>query len=197
MTDNVKKYLRWGGTAGAIVAAVAYIIMIAVIVRGFQSDLDQEKQILISILGAIVGMTITYMLREQGITFAKEKPHSVEIMNEYNELMNKIKKIKKLRTITWFMFWATFKDFFTKGVTIAGSTYLIFYLFREGNGDYSLFLLALSNIVMFAGLGLWAMQKMYDIYLENHIPAIESRIERLKIDEHASVHVEREQNANL
>ena len=190
MNDKAKKFLRWGGTAGAIVAAIAYIIIILVIVQGFNSQLDQQKQILISVLGAIVGITITFLLREQGITFAKELPESIRVMNEYNILINRIKPLKKLHTIKWFMFWATTKDIFIKGTTIAGSTLMVLYIFREGNGDYQLFLLALSNIVMFAGLGLWAMSKMYDIYIENHIPAIEERIKKLKTDERASIHVE-------
>jgi len=179
MNEKTKNFLRWGGTAGAIVAGISYIVITIVIVKGFESKLDIEKQILFALLGAIVGITISYLLREQGITFAKELPESITTMEKYNKLMNEYQDVKKLHTIAWHMFWATIKDIFIKGTMIGISTWLILYIFSEGNGDYSLFLLALSNITMFAGLGLWSMSKMYDVYIEKHLPAIEARIERL------------------
>jgi len=180
MNDTVKNFLLYTGILGSIISSIAYLIVTYVIVVGFESAVDQEKQILFAVLGALVGLMITSALRGQGITFAKKEDESQEVMKEYHELINKTKDIKKLRTIKHFVIVSTIKDVITKGVSIGITTWFVMYIFMEGNGDFSLFALTLSNILMFSGFGLVALSKAYDKYIEEHIPVIKSIIARLK-----------------
>ena len=55
--------------------------------------------LLVSILGALTGLSVTFMLREQGVAFAKSEPGSKEIMQAYYKVLNKHKKPKSLHTI--------------------------------------------------------------------------------------------------
>ena len=55
--------------------------------------------LLVSVLGGAAGLSITFMLRGQGIAFAKSEPGSKEIMQAYYRALNKIKKPKNLHTI--------------------------------------------------------------------------------------------------
>jgi len=197
MSDNVKNILRYTGLYGAITSAIAYLIITWVIVQGFESAVEQNKQLLFSILGAVDGLLISFLLRKQGITLAENEEESEAIMKEYRELTNKTKTIKQLHQIGYHMIIWTIQDIFIKGVTVAVSTYLVLYIFSEGNGNYQLFLLALSNICMFAGFGLMNLSKAYDKYMKDHLSVIKSIIEKLKHDQVGSVPLEGEKNANV
>lgn len=187
MSDKIKEYLIYTGIYGSVISALAYLVTTYVIVTGFQTSIDTEKQLLFSILGALVGLMITALLRAQGITFAKKEPKNMEIMKAYVDAKNKNRKTKKYRTIGWYILWATLKDIFIKGSSIGISTWFVLYIFMDGNGDYSLFLLAISNIFMFAGFGLVAMSKSYDRYNDEHIPAIIAITNDLIMDQSGSV----------
>jgi hypothetical protein len=119
-------------------------------------------------------------LRYQGIIYAKQNSEAKEIMKEYRQQVNKTKPLKKLHTISWYILWATIRDIFMKGVTIAVSTWFVLYIFIEGSGNWSLIGLAIANIFMFTGFGLVGLATVYDKYLEEHIPVIRERIELLK-----------------
>ena len=180
MSKKVKDILLYTGVAGAIISAIAYIFITYTIIVGFENKIDMEKQIMFAILGSATGLMITFFLRNKGITFAQKEPESVKTMQEYHQITNKIKKTKKLHTIKYFMIISTIKDVFSKGLSIAGSTYMVMFIFMNGNGDWSLFRLAISNIFMFAGFGLMALTKAYDHYIDQHIPVIKELIVRIK-----------------
>ena len=185
--EKLINILLYTGIYAAVISGFAYMLVTFVIVQGFETAIDRDKQILFSLLGAAFGMMITFLLRNQGISLAKQLPESEKTMKEYHEALNKTKSIKKLRTIKFYMLFNTIKDLFTKLLTISVSTYFVLYVFMEGNGDYSLFLLALSNLCMFAGFGLIALAKTYNFYIEEHIPAIKEIINKLKLDQVGSV----------
>ena len=172
MNDKVKEFLQYAGLFSAIIGAVGYIIIIYALVMGFEKALTLQQMLLVAIIGAVDGVFINIALRFQGITFAKKIPDSIKINKRYQELKNRDKPEKEYRLIGWFMFWAIIKDILFKGCTVGLSTYLVMYTFLEGNGDYSLFLVALSNILLFAGFGAMGMAGMYDKYIDEHIPAL-------------------------
>ena len=179
MNDKVKKFLEYTGIWGSIISGTAYIVATLVIVWGFETKLEMEKQILFSVLGAFTGLMITFFLRGQGVSFAKREETSQKVMKEYYEKMNKKKTIKQLHTIKHYLIVQTIFDVFFKGVSVALSTYFLLYIFMEGNGDMSLVFLAVANILMFACFGLVALSKAYDKYLDEHIPAIREIITKL------------------
>jgi Na+/melibiose symporter-like transporter len=195
MNDKVKKFLEYTGIAGSIISAIAYITATLVIVWGFETRLEMEKQLLFSILGAVTGLMMTFFLRGQGVQFAKKEEVSQEVMKTYYEKINKKKTIKQLHTIKHYLVVQTILDVFIKGVAVAVSTYFLLYIFMEGNGDMSLVFLAVANILMFACFGLVALSKAYDKYMDEHIPAIREIIK--KIDEAASILLKEKEHANI
>ena len=198
MNDKVKNIMKYTAIFGSIISAIAYLMITYVIVVGFESAVDQQKQILFAILGSSIGLIITFLLRTQGITFAQKEDESVKTMQEYHELLNEKKSIKEMHLIGHFMKIQTIKDIFSKGISIAGSTFLIMYIFMEGNGDFSLFVLAGSNIMMFTGFGLIALSKAYDKYIDEHIPVIKAIIKKLKEKEdfkHSNIFMELFENS--
>jgi hypothetical protein len=180
LSQAVKSLLLYAGFLGAIISALAYLIITIVMVKGVSTGIAIQNQILFSILGALTGLLISFLLRNQGIIYAKQNEESKEVMKEYRSQINKTKPLKKLHTISWYLLWATIRDIFMKGVTIAVSTWFVLYIFIEGSGNWSLIGLAIANILMFAGFGLVGLATVYDKYLEEHIPVIKERIEQLK-----------------
>ena len=196
MTNKVKNILLYTGSIGAIISAVAYIIITVVLVLGFETQMEMDKQILFSIIGAVDGLLITLMLRSQGIALAKNEDESKKVMAEYYQVVNKTKKSKKLHTITYYYIKDFIIDIFVKAGVIALTTSLMLYIFMDGSGDFGLIGLAISNILMFACFGIIALSKFYSLYLEQHIPVIKERIIRIK-DELAYVQAKEKVNAEL
>lgn len=180
LSYTLKKMLLYVGFIGAIISALAYLIITIVMVAGVSADIALQNQILFSILGALSGLLISFLLRNQGIIYAKQNKEAQEVMKEYRNQINKTKPLNKLHTIAWYMFWATIRDIFLKGLTVAVSTWFILYIFIEGSGEWGLIGLAVANIFMFAGFGLVGLATVYDKYLEEHIPVIKERIQKLK-----------------
>lgn len=195
MNDKIKRILEYTGIIGSIISAMAYILVTLVIVLGFESAIDIQKQLLFAILGAFTGLMITFGLRSQGVVFAAKEPNSKAVMKEYYDKMNKKKTIKQLKTIKHYLVVMTIGDFFLKGLTMAVSTYFILYIFMEGSGDFALLVLAAANLSMFISFGVVALSKAYDKYLDEHIPAIREII--IKLDQARSVALEREEHAEL
>ena len=195
MNDKLKDILQYAGLVSACIGAVGYIIIIWALVLGFENALTLNQMLLVAILGAVDGILINVSLRFQGVTFAKREKISIETNKRYQKLINTNKKIKAYRLIGWFMFWAIIRDIIFKGVTVGLSTYLIMYTFISGNGDYSLFLIALANILLFAGFGAMSLAGMYNKYLEEHIPALEGLCN--KLDQVGSIPPEGDKNVNI
>lgn len=192
MTNKIKSILLWVGTAGALISALAYIAVTGVMIMGFETKMALQQQLLFSIIGAVVGISITWMLRGQGIAFAKEEPESKAVMAAYHKALNKTKKIRQLHTITWHVIVRSSVDLVSKVSTIALSTYFMLYVFMEGSGDYGLLGLAVANLSMFISFGIMAMARAYDFYIVEHLAAIKERTDQMgsipsKGDTHADV----------
>ena len=180
LTSNIRRILLYSGFIGAIISAVSYLVATIVMIKGVSSDLNMQNQILFSALGAIIGLLISFLLRSQGVSYAKQNPEIKDIMSHYIIEVNKSQSEKKAHLIGWYMFWATIRDIFIKGVSVGLSTFLIVYIFVEGSGNWALLWLAISNIGLFTGFGLVSLSKMYEIYIEKHIPSVISRTEKLR-----------------
>jgi hypothetical protein len=197
MSDKIKNLLIYTGLFASIISAIAYLIVTYVLVVGFSTQLELQKQILFAVLGASTGLMITFFLRSQGIAFAKREEESKKVMTLYYEALNKKKTVKQLHTITHFMIWSTIKDIFSKGISIGLTTSFLMYIFMEGNGNFALFGLAVANIFMFAGFGLMALSKAHDKYLDEHIPVIKAITEKLKQEQAGSIQPKEQQNVNV
>ena len=79
-------------------------------------------------------------------------------------------------------FWikSTITDVCSKGFSILFSTAAVVYIIIEGSDDYTLYLMAFVNILMFICFGLLAMVKAYDFFNNNHIPYVKEQIRLYK-----------------
>lgn len=172
MNNKIKNVLLWVGTIGAAITSIAYLAIIIVLIIGLESQLEMEQMLLVSILGALTGLSITFMLRGQGVAFAKNEPGSKEIMQTYYRSLNKHRKPKSLHTIKWHVITQSIKDIVIKASSVAISTYFSIFIIVEGSGDAGLIGIAVASLSMFICFGVLAMAKAYDYYLEEHLEAV-------------------------
>lgn len=170
--EKIKPILLWVGTIVACVMAVAYIIIAFVLIAGFKSEKLLSTSVF-AIVTAAVGFCIMQMLKIQGQSFAQELPENKEIIKKY--YANKTKD-KKPRSIKYFWITSTIKDLLIKCLTLALTSVGMIYIVIEGSGDYNLLLLALVNLLMFAGFGLVALVNTYDFYNNSYIPYMLEKI---------------------
>ena len=172
LSQRIKDLLLYVGFASALISVIGYIAVTIVMIKGFTSAFELQNQIMFSLVGAGIGLIITFSLRYQGIAFAKSEDDSKTVMKAYYEAKNKHKKEKELKDINAYLINKTIKDVIIKGVIFIVTTTLVIDLFSKGNGDWSLIWLMIFNIFMFTGFGLMAIAGAYDHYIEQHIPVM-------------------------
>lgn len=177
--SKFKQVLIWSGTTLAVISSIIYVAIVYVLVKGFEQQLETSKLLLFVILGAIVGVLITMSLRIQGIEFAKNTKESQDALKELRDLRSKNTK-KRIYSITFYTIIQFFVDIVTKGITSALTVYYSISIIIDGIHDEKYILMAFSNIFLFVGLGMLAMSKAYDFYIENHIPFIKQKIQKEK-----------------
>ncbi len=179
--ERVKDILTYTGVILAAVAAIAYLILVYIIIYGFQVDYSRDQLIAFIVLGAVVGLLINIAMRIQGIDFAKITPTAKVVLKELTDILGQSDKVK-IRPM-WVMFLSTIiKDIVIKGGAIGFTIYYTIDISYSGLGEEKYFLLALANIVLYFGLGLISMSKAYDYYLESHIPFMQQKIKKLELN---------------
>ena len=180
LNQAIKDYMLYTGFALAVISAISYLGTVYVMIRGFEESIELTNQITFSLLGVVVGLVISFSLKTQGISFAKSEDNSKKIMKDYYEALNKTKSEKEMHKIGYYLFWSTVRDVIIKGSGVAVTTFFIINIATTGNGNWSLLIMAFSNIFFFIGLGLIALSTFYDKYINEHLPVIESLTEKLK-----------------
>ena len=66
---KIKPILLYVGTIGAILMAVAYIILMFILILGFQVRANFIETIVFSVITAAIGFIIMQLLKVQGIDF--------------------------------------------------------------------------------------------------------------------------------
>lgn len=160
MDEKIRKLLLYIGTIGAAISAVAYIIVVVVMIEGFQYQ-QTKSSIVFALVNAAIGLIITNFLRYQGVAFAKAIPENKKIEDQYYG--NKTKD-KKNHSMTYYWVTNIVKDVITKGITIAGTTLGLIYIIIVGSNDWNLLLMAIVNLLLFTCFGLIALNKSYEYY---------------------------------
>ncbi len=182
-TQKLKEQLVFFGFWSAIISGIAYLLITIVLIVGISSDTEIEQQITFAVLGVVVGLLINFQLGTQGIMLAQKEPESQIAMKAYRITINKTKSIKQLRSITYYLVVLTIFDFFIKGATVGFATYYSFKIATIGNGNWILILFAIANLGMFTGFGLRRLAKLYDKYIDEHIPTMIAKTEKLNEQE--------------
>ncbi len=177
--EKVKTALVYTGSILTVMSAIAYLVVVAILVYGFETKVDSNQLLVFLGLGAFTGVLMNLSMRIQGIDFAKELPDSKEVLEELTNLTGKSDKVK-LYPI-WVMFLKTIlQDIFIKGGSIMVTLYFSIEIVINGLGDNKYFYLGIVNVLLYLGLGMLSLAKAYDYYIEKHIPYMQQRINRLK-----------------
>ncbi len=179
--ERIKDILTYTGIALAVIAGIAYLIIIYILVFGFNIHYNREQLVAFLLLGGAIGVLINIAMRIQGIDFAKLTPTAKQAIDELTKLSG-VSDDVKIRPM-WVMFVITIlKDIIVKGGSIGLSLYFVIDISYQGLGEEKYFYLAFANLLLYFGLGLLSMSKAYDYYLESHIPYMKQKIKKLKLN---------------
>ena len=81
---KLKPILLYMGTIVSVIMAIAYILIVFVLIEGFKVEKLLNTTIF-SVITAAIGFCIMQMLKIQGQTFAKNLPQNKETIKKYSE----------------------------------------------------------------------------------------------------------------
>lgn len=158
--------LNYIGIIGAVIMAIAYIVIVFVLINGFKAEALLQTTVF-ACVNAAVGFIIMQFLKYQGVSFAKMLPENKEVMERYYKTKT---KDKKLHSITYFWTTTVIKDIIVKCATLGATTIGIIYIVIQGSNDYNLLLLALVNLLMFVCFGFISLNNAYEFFNNKHVP---------------------------
>ena len=177
--EKILPILNYVGIIGACIMAVAYIIAVFVLIKGFKAE-ELLQTTVFACVNAATGFIIMQFLKMQGVSFAKMLPENQEIIKKYYKTKTKDKKV---RSINYFWTTSVIKDALVKCATLGATTIGIIYIVIQGSNDYNLLFLAVVNLLMFICFGFISLVNAYDFYNNRHVPYM---VEQLaKVDEKA------------
>jgi hypothetical protein len=177
---KLKPILLYMGTIVSVVMAIAYILVVFVLIEGFKVDKLLNTTIF-SIITAAIGFCIMQMLKIQGQSFAKNLPANKDIIDKYSKREGE--KERKYKSLKRYWITSAISDAVVKCLTLALTSIGMIYIMIEGSGDYSLLILAGVNLLMFAGFGLIALCKAYDFFNEEYVPYMLHEIDKCSKNE--------------
>ena len=166
--------LNYIGIIGAVIMAIAYIIIVFVLINGFKAEALLQTTVF-ACVNAAVGFIIMQFLKYQGVSFAKMKPENKEIIEKYYKTKT---KDKKLHSIKYFWVTTVIKDILVKCLTLGLTTIGIIYIVIQGSNDYNLLLLALVNLLMFVCFGFISLNNAYEFFNNNHVPYMTEQLNK-------------------
>ena len=174
---KIKPVLSYVGVIGAGFMCVAYIIVVFVLIEGFQATIIFNT-LLFAVVNAIIGLIIMEFLRVQGVSFAKLIPENEKLIKEYYSTKTKDKKPRSMQ-----FYWTTsvIKDIFTKCLGVAITSAGLIYIVIQGSNDWNLLLLAAVNLIMFICFGFLALVNAYEFFNNKFVPYMEEKISEAKI----------------
>ena len=195
MEENRKSFLEskllpilnYIGIIGAVIMAIAYIIIVFVLINGFKVE-ELLQTTIFAFVNAAIGFIIMQFLKYQGVSFAKMLPENQEIIKDYYKTKT---KDKKMHSITYFWTTTVIKDIIVKCATLGATTIGIVYIVIQGSNDYNLLLMALVNLLMFVCFGFISLNNAYEFFNNKHVPYMIEQLSQTKLQE-----VQEEQKEN-
>ena len=177
---KIKPLLMYIGTLGAILTTIAYIVVVMILIVGFKVKSIPQSLIFASV-NAVIGLVIMQFLKLQGVDFAKSLDCNKKVLKDWTEFRQRT-KVKKLHSIKYFWITSVIKDVVVKAFAVVVTSGGLIYIVIEGSNDYSLLLLALVNLIMFACFGFMALCKGYEQYNTEHIPYLKQIMAENKVE---------------
>lgn len=170
---RIKPLLMYVGIIGSVIMSIAYILIMMIMILGFEAQSSLEQRLLYAGINAIWGFIIMQFLKIQGITFAENLEQNKKIIEASSK--KKLKK-EKFRSINYYWITSITKDLLIKVVTVFISTAVILYIVIKGNEDFTYLILAFVNLLMFICFGLLSLVKAYDFFNMKHIPYLLNKL---------------------
>ena len=171
--------LNYIGIIGAVIMAIAYIIIVFVLINGFKVE-ELLQTTIFAFVNAAIGFIIMQFLKYQGVSFAKMLPENKDIIDRYYKTKT---KDKKMHSITYFWTTTVIKDIIVKCATLGATTIGIVYIVIQGSNDYNLLLMALVNLLMFVCFGFISLNNAYEFFNNKHVPYMIEQLEKTKVQE--------------
>lgn len=170
--EALLKLLNNIGIVGAVLTALADIILVIIMVVGLDIQIDMKAMVIFAVISAVSGLMINNLLRYQG-------KHYAELENDdlCKKFYNKKVKEKKHLTIEKWMAVEAAKDFVIKGCTTAFSIFGAIYITIQGSKNPIQILIAFATLVMFACFGLMAMNAAYCRFYNIQVPYMRKTLE--------------------
>ena len=166
--------LNYVGIIGACIMAIAYIIAVFVLIKGFQVE-ELLQTTIFACVNAATGFIIMQFLKVQGVSFAKMLPENQDIIKRY---YNTKTKDKKVHSINYFWTTTVIKDILVKCLTLGATTIGVIYIVIAGSNDYNLLFLAVVNLLMFVCFGFISLVNAYDFYNNQHVPYMKDQLNK-------------------
>lgn len=180
INEKIRAVLTYVGWMLSGIFSIVYIIVLLILIFGFRAQISGENILLIASIGAFFTFAITMSLMYQGILLAKNYPAVKAVEDEYFNVINKQKPEKKIKTIKYYLIKTTLSNIFFKAGTVLVTTYAVINFIVMGMQDIMILWLGIANILMATGFGLLTLLSAYDFYLDQHIPALRIKTEKLK-----------------
>lgn len=175
---KIKPLLKYIGFIGASISALAYIIIMCILVVGFETHLNIKQTISYSVVNAVFGLVITLFLKKQGVDLARNLEDNKNVLDKFN---NSKDKDEKLHSITYYWITSTIKDILFKAGSIAISTFCLINIVIQGSGDIMLILLSIANLALFVSFGLITLVDSYDYFNTKHIAYLKNKLKSREI----------------
>lgn len=182
--DKIASILTYVGLIGACLMSIGYILVIVVLIKGFDEHLALRQNLIFSAVTAAIGLVIMTFLKVQGQSWASCIEENKKILDEYNS--PKVKN-KKLHGLTYFWVTSSIRDVLFKVCSVAATTVGVIYIVIAGSNDWKLLLLGLFNLLLFICFGMLACAKSYNYYNDVYIPYLRSKIYEAKTQDGVDV----------
>lgn len=170
---KIKPLLQYIGTIGATILSIIYMFVIGILIAGFKAH-TWDQILVFAIINAAFGCLITFFLREQGRSFARNIPENDAVVKEYYGLLQ---KQKKYRTLRGYYISTTITDILGRATCVILGTLGIMWVVIQGTNDWMMAILAVVNLFLFICFGLLALAAMYDFYNTQWVPRMKYEIE--------------------
>ena len=176
--EKILPILNYVGAIGAAIMCIAYVVVVFMLINGFQQEQVLNTTIF-ACVNAAVGFVIMQFLKYQGVSFAQMIPENKEVLELYFKTKTKDKKTHSL-----VFFWTTsvIKDIIIKCATLAATSIGVIYIVITGSNDYNLLLLAAVNLLMFICFGFLSLVKAYNYFNQTYIEYIKERLEDVSVE---------------
>lgn len=168
--DNLTKTLNNIGLCVAIIAVVCYFIFLFIFVKGMRVEFDLTRTLVLTVITAALGITVSVSMRSQGIKWAEQLPENKNILDKFD----KSKAAKEVKYHGNLYYWLTRLPLLIFGkvgsciLSVAG----IIYYVMQGIQDWSVMLVGFGNVCLMTATSLWACAGAYGFYNKNTIKKI-------------------------